>query len=61
VSWTDSRTKYFLFHAKASSDSKGVSLRDAKMEYLLATSGVKANKNLKDFWVLILKESIPIK
>jgi hypothetical protein len=27
-----------------------VSLRDAKMEYLLATRGAKASKKLKDFW-----------
>ena len=31
-------------------DTFAVSLRDAKMEYLLATRGAKASKKLKDFW-----------
>jgi hypothetical protein len=38
---------WFLLRA-AHTDS--VSLRDAKMEYLLATRGAKASKKLKDFW-----------
>jgi hypothetical protein len=29
---------------------KNISLRDAKMLYLLATRGAKANKKFMDFW-----------